>query len=254
MIPSPSDAYKYALCMELRSDSFKYAIIQADNKQVCFFKEVEFDEFDEASLTELLNEPYFDLEYKSVSVSVSTQRTTLVPSTVFNTSTAKDIFKLNHTEPYDNIDYTRLSVIGLVTIYEIPLWIKSVFIKRFLRIKVLHSSTVLLKGIFNQSTFKPKAHIFKENNLFYILLTDKNKLNYFNLFNSSSVADLVYYYLFVLDQKEIPVESLPVHIYGLGVAHEDVKEINGLLSDKVNIASSSEQSSNFILTNQLLCV
>jgi len=254
MIPAPSDAYKYALCMELQSDCFRYTIVDADTKQVSFFKEVEFELYDKESLSELLSEPHFELDYKSISVSISTSRTTLVPTTVFNTSSAKAIFNLNHTEPIDNIDYSRLPALGLVTIYELPLWIKSIFIKRFLRIKVLHQSTVLLKGIFNQPTFKIRAHLLKENGLFYLLITDKGKLTYFNLFNSSEIADLVYYYLFVLDQKEIDQEKIPLHVYGLNPSHEDIREINRLLSHPVEVSTNTEENSNFMLISQLLCV
>ena len=254
MIPSPNDAYKYALCMELRSDCFKYAIINAEDKQVAFFKAIEFDELEESNLVELLNEDFFSLDFKSTSVSVSTKRSTLVPESIFNSSKPKEIFRLNHLEPIDNIDYSRLPALGLVTIFEIPLWIKSVFVKRFLRIKILHHSAVLLKGIFNRPAFTPRAHIFKENQLFYIVLTSQNKLTYFNAFNSGEVADLVYYYLFILDQKEIEPDALPIKFYGLETSHEDLKEINRLLTRKVEVSLSSEQSSNFMLINQLLCV
>ncbi len=254
MIPSPNDAYKYALCMELRSDCFKYAIVHAENRQVAFFKAIEFDGLEKSNLVELLNEDFFNLDYKSISVSVSTMRSTLVPESIFNNSAPKDIFKLNHTAPIDNIDYSRLPALGLVTIYEIPLWIKSIFVKRFLRIKILHHSAVLLKGIFNRPAFKPRAHILKEKNLFYIVLTDKNKLTYFNAFDSGKVSDLVYYYLFVLDQKEIDANTLPLKLYGLETRHEEVKEMNEILTKKAEVDISSEKSSNFILINQLLCV
>ncbi|MFD1553574.1 hypothetical protein DNU06_07815 [Putridiphycobacter roseus] len=254
MVPSQRDAYKYALSMELRKDGFRFAFLSAESKEVVFYKSVNFDGFDEESLMELLSEPYFKYTFSSVSLSVSTNRMTLVPEAIFNNTTPKAIFELNHTNPIDNLDYSRLPELGLVTIYEIPLWIKSIFVKQFLRIKIVHHSTVILKGVFGQPTYKAKAHIYKEKELFYLILTDKNKLNYFNLFESSEIADLIYYYLFVLEQKEINSKDMPLTVYGLESDHPAISEMNKLLADPIRMYYKEEEENKFILINQLLCV
>ncbi len=254
MVPSQRDAYKYALSMELRKDGFRYAFIESETQEVVFYNSIDFDGYTEKDLIELLNEPFFKYTFKSVSLSVSTNRMTLVPEAIFNNSSPKAIFELNHTSPIDNLDYSRIPELGLVTIYEIPLWIKSVFVKKFLRIKIVHHATVVLKGIFSQSTYKPQAHIYKEQELFYLVLTGKNKLNYFNLFESKEVADLIYYYLFVLEQKEINAQEIPLMVYGLEANHSAINEMNKLLADPIQMHYKEEEENQFILINQLLCV
>ena len=254
MIPSKSDAYKYALCMELRTGSFSYAIINEVEQKVVFSKKIEFKTLSNENLNRLLDAAHFDLEYKSISVSISTDRTTLVPDSIFNTSDPKDIFKLNHIEPIDNIEYARIPELGIVTIYELPNWIKTTFVKRFLKIKIVHHSSVLLKGIFNKPSKLPAAHVFKEEDLFYLVLTEQGKLNYFNLFKSSEINDLVYYYLFVLDQKELDPDTIPLHVYGIKPTNKIIGQLNNLLSKPSIVHSAENQQSHFILTNQLLCV
>lgn len=254
MIPSEADAFKYALCMDLRQDGFRFSFIDPKTKEVTFFKSIDFDSVDEASLLTLLEEPYFKYDYQSVSIAVSTARHTIVPDAIFNASKPKDIFALNHSEPIDNLDYRRLPELGLVSVYEIPLWMKSVFVKRFLRAKINHHSTVLLKGVFSTSNYKPKAYVLKESNLFYLVMTDKNKLIYFNLFESNAVADLVYYYLFTVEQKGFDPAVLPLTVYGLEEGDKAYKELKSLMSSPLEFPNDEHQQQQYVLTNLLLCV
>ena len=254
MVPKASDAYKYALCMELQQNGFRYAFIEPESKAVFYYNAIEFESIDEQGLKELLSESYFDYDYQSVLISYSSPRHTIVPNAVFNASNAKELFKLNHQSPIDNLDYRRLPELGLITIYELPLWVKSVFVKRFLRSKINHHSTVVLKGIFATSQFKPKAYIYKENNLFYLAMTDKNKLIYFNLFESGEVADMVYYYLFALEQKGYDPENVPLTVFGLIEGDADFKALDELLASKIELPKKEDQRDLFMLTNQLLCV
>ncbi|MFK8045929.1 MAG: DUF3822 family protein [Crocinitomicaceae bacterium] len=254
MIPSEADAYKYALCIELLEDGFKCAIIEPKTKVVIFYNALEFDSIDEAGLKEILSEPYFKHNYKTVSISVSSSRHTIVPDAIFNASTATDLFNLNHLSPIDNLDYRRLPELGLVSIYELPLWIKSVFIKHFLRAKVNHHSTVLLKGIFSTSNYKPQAYVLKLSNLFYLAMTDKNKLVFFNAFESAAVEDLVYYFLSTAEQKGFDPAELPLTVFGLGEGDQSFKALKDLLANPVKIPESDRLQKQFILTNSLLCV
>ena len=131
---------------------------------------------------------------------------------------------------------------------------KSVFVKRFLRAKINHHSTVLLKGIFSKSNYKPQAYVLKENNLFYLVMTIKNKLTYFNLFESTEVADLVYYYLFTLEQKGFEQTDMPLTVYGLEEGDSALKELKSLISAPINFPNTEQQQKQYILTNLLLCV
>lgn len=254
MIPSQSDAYKYALCMELNQTTFSCAIINTETNQTSFYKESEFDVYNSETVSQLLNETYFDLEYKSITISVATERSTLVPMSIFNSSDTKNLFKLNHLAPIDNLDYSRMAEHGLVSIYEMPLWIKSLFVKKFIKIKILHHSTVLLKGIFKQAVYPLKAHILKNEQGFYLVITEKGKLVYFNWFKVSEITDLIYYYLFVLEQKELDQKKVPLWVYGLESRDEEIDKMNELLLSKVQLHDSSELQNKFIITNQLLCV
>jgi hypothetical protein len=249
-----ADAYQCALCMELQNDKFRFSIINIDTKKSVLEKSFTLLSFSREEVENKLNDEIFNLEFKSFSLSVSTNRHTLVPDAIFNNSNPVEIFGLNHQSPFDDIDYNRIPELGIVSIYELPLWIKSVFVKKIPRIKIIHTSTTLLKGIFNQPVFSDKIHVYWQNDSFYLTITSKGKLKYFNLFQSKEISDVVYHILFVLEQKELNLKEMKFNLYGVDQSWESVAEISELLNHKIEVDVLKEKSEYFILSNQLLCV
>ena len=147
-----------------------------------------------------------------------------------------------------------MAELSIVNIYEMPLWIKSLFVVRFPRIKIIHRSTVILRGVFDQAIFKPKINLFVEKEQFYLLITDKSKLTFFNRFDYKSIADLVYYFLFVLEQKELDVNQFELLLFGTDQKWLADSKIQDFFEKKIEIQAKESLAKNFILTKQLLCV
>lgn len=248
------NAFQHAMCIELSPTTLTYAIIHTDTKKSVAEKSVTLSDFNKATIDEILKDDIFKADYKSVSLSVSTPRHTLVPVSIFNTSKPLEIFKLNHQSPFEDIDYNRIPELGIVSIYELPLWIKSAFVIKIPRIKIIHTSTTLLKGVFNKPVFSPKAHVFWQDDAFYLVLTSKSKVEYFNRFDTSAIEDLVYYLLFVTEQKELNLSDMQINLYGVNLQWEHLKSLKDLLQQPIKVEPQKEQSELFILTNQLLCV
>jgi len=249
-----SEAFKHALCMELQNDTFRFSIVDIKTKKSVMEKSITLLSFNKEELNTIVSDTIFKLDFKSISLTVSTNRHTLVPVSIFNTSKPKDIFALNHQAPFDNIDYNRIPELGIVTIFELPMWIKSVFVIKMPRIKIIHTSTVLIKGVFKTPVFTPKVHVFWQDNSFYLMVTSKGKLQYFNLFQGNEITDLVYHTLFVLEQKELVLKEMKFHFYGVDPKWKALEKISKLVNHKIEVASEKESAENFILTNQLLCV
>jgi len=249
-----SEGFKHALCMELQNDKFRFSIVDIKTKKSVIEKSFTLLSFNKEELNKILDDQLFKLDYNSISLTVSSNRHTLVPVSIFNTSKPKDIFALNHQAPFENVDYNRISELGIVTIFELPIWIKSVFVIKMPRIKIIHTSTVLIKAIFKTPVFKPKVHVFWQENAFYLMITSKGKLDYFNLFQGNEIPDLVYHLLFVLEQKELTLKDMALHFYGVKSDWNQLEKISKLINHKIEVASTKENAENFILTNQLLCV
>lgn len=249
-----ANAYQHTLSMELQNDKLSYSIINLDTKKSVEEKSFTLLSFNKEELAKLLDHDVFGYDFKTISLSVSSNRHTLVPISIFNASKPVDIFALNHQPPFDDIDYNRIAELDIASIYEIPLWIKQLFVVKMPRVKMIHSSTALLKGIFNVPQFTPRIHIFWQNNAFYLVLTSKNRLDYFNLFQSNHISDLVYHLLFVLEQKELNLKDYEVKLYGVNQEWEQLNELTKLLNHRVKVDAQKEKSEYFILSSQQLCV
>lgn len=248
------EAYQNALCMDLTPDHFQFAIIDPTRKKILHHEIHDITEFTRESVKPLLDNPYLKHDFATYSLSSGDNRNTLIPSDLFSYSKPKDIFKLNYPEPLGDLDYNRISELGIVNIYEFPLWIKSLFVIGFPRVRIVHRSTVLLRGIFDQPTYSPKIHLFVEKEQFYMQITEKSKLTYFNRFDYKSIADLVYYVLFVLEQKEYDQSKFEILFYGLHPEWVAKEKIQDFFSSKVKISDQSEKGNHFMLAKQLLCV
>ena len=89
-----AEAYRHALCMELKNDKFRFSVLDILTKESVLDESITLSSFNRAALAEILNDPLFKLDFKSMSLTVDTSRQTLVPISIFNTSKPKEIFSL----------------------------------------------------------------------------------------------------------------------------------------------------------------
>lgn len=248
------DAYLHILCVDLTTDRFQFSILNSKTKKSIHAQTFDLSNFDKSNVEELLKLEMFSFQFENVIVSYGGARSTLIPVDLFSHSKPSEVFRLNYPEPIDNLDYNRIPELGIVSIYEMPLWIKSLFVIKFPRCKIVHRSTVLLKGIFDQPTFSPKLHINIEKDHFYLLITKKMKLDYYNRFDYSVIADLIYYVLFVLEQKEYDQADFELNLYGVPSDWEELESFKSFFNCKIKISDSTEGAEEFIRAKQLLCV
>jgi hypothetical protein len=175
-------------------------------------KDFQYKEQIQAFLTEkeLLNK-----EYDEYSLSWFSALSALVPMNVFGSSSAKSIFQACFTKEMisNDVDYNRIAELSLVNIFEIPLWVKSLFVMRYPRIVLQHEGSVFLKGIFSNSTFKTSIHIVLHQQHCLILMVKQGNLLFYNTFESMHEEDVLYYLSFSLQQQNLLNENLQLFIY-----------------------------------------
>lgn len=247
-------AYQHALCMDLKPEKFSLAIVNKSEKKIVETKVYTDFTFNREGLDKITSDDIFKAEYADFVLTAGSPRSTLVPTGIFNISKPDEIFKLNYSAPHDNLDYNRLPELDIVNIYELPFWIKTAFVMRFPRVKMYHRSTILLKGIFDQSVFSPKVHLYIEETSFYLYITDKSKLSFFNRFDYKNLADIVYHTLFVLEQKMLDQEKIVVQLYGVSPSWNLLDEFKNFFRCEVKIPDVPEKGEHFMLAKQLLCV
>ncbi len=254
MIFKKEEAYQHALCMDLTPDKFTFSIVNIEKRIILLKEEFKLENFDRDGVEHLLKHKLLSHDFGNFILSSGSVRNTLLPVDLFSYSKPEEVFRLNYPAPIDNLDYNRIAELGIVNIYELPLWIKSLFVVKFPRIKIVHRSTVLLKGVFDQPTFSPKINLFIEEEQFYLILTERSKLTYFNRFDYKELADLVYYILFVLEQKELDQEKFEINLFGVNMDWDQLSNFKDFFTAKVKISEQREKAEGFILEKQLLCV
>ncbi len=249
------EASQHILCLDLSQHVFRVAIIHRTEKKIAQRFQWEISRFEREEVEViLLKEDFFKFDFHDTVLSSGKDRNTLVPVEIFNHTKAPDVFRLNFTEPFDNVDYTRISELGIVNVYEFPMWIKSLFVVKFPRIKIVHRSTVFLRAMFDQPSFRTKIHLLVEAGQTYVGITSKSRLQFLNLFPCRSASDIAFHALFVMEQRNIDRKELEIVVYGKPVDWNERAELEKLMEQKVNIGNTVEQNEDFLLYKHLLCV
>lgn len=245
-----SNAHQHQLSIELSDSKIRFAIL----KDKTILKDFSQDLTDKSKsvITDLIhNMDDLKFDYGDVTLSYSEQKSTLVPVQLISESKPEKLFKFCYGDINENIDYNRIPELGIANIFQIPLWVKSAFVINFPVINIYHTNTIFLKGIFNETVFKPKAHILLYEEYFTLVFVHKTQLLMSNSFKYKSTEDVIYHLLFALDQKELSRKDIEVNLYGSYVSDDLVSKIKAELP---NTKDHSSKHKNFILQSQSLCV
>ncbi len=206
----------------------------------------------------ILTTSFLQQEFEEQTLSWSTKRSSLVPNSIFGESSAKSIYQLcfGKETTVNDIDYNRLAELGIVNVFDIPLWIKSYFIRKFPRINIQQQGSHALRAITGSNAFNLKLNLLLEKDYFNLTIVKHNKLEFYSFFDYNTFEDIIYHTLFALQQKELTNEVGTLEIIeGIGIdpsivrefelAHERIKDLNSLKIIK---------SEHFMAKSQLLCV
>ncbi len=245
------------LCLEVSSQGFTYSVVHRNSKEITDTDSLQFSgrtsEECKTEIKELLDKKGLLSFSDDVSLAVVNHRTTLVPQNVFGESKPNEIFNLCFGSTTEDIDYNRFYEQGLVNIYEIQDWIKSFFVIRYPRVTIQHENTHVMRGIFSGNAHLPAIHIVIQNEYFSLLITSKNKLDFYNVFEYKNVDDIVYHTMFVWEQKEIDATELTVQLH----SSDDFKDIHKEIETSIVKLKPSVKFNfkfNHKIKHQLLCV
>ncbi len=197
-------------------------------------------------------------ELSECTISWSCVRTTLVPGNIFAESTPFSIFSLCFGKNYDSntIDYNRIPEQSIVNIFEIPLWVKSYFVLKFPRAIIQQEGSVIIRGLFGTSTFKLRALLSIHDNYFGLTVVKENKLQFYSIFDYQNTDDIIYHFIFVLQQKEWFGSDIQVEICdGVGSTEEIIQEIEEKLKKFKEFQHKSiHTDTNFLINSHRFCV
>jgi len=248
------------LAIQIAIDGIKCEILK-DGAVSSYGSELSFDSSKDDLIKEQLSKEFssntiYQQEFDEITLSWSSDKTTLVPNAVFSESSSQAIFKLCYGENEADVDYNRISELSLVNVYEIPDWIKRFFVIKFPRINIQHEGSIVLRQALHENAFKLKCTIVIYKNHFQLIISKHNELIFYSNFDFQSSEDVIYHIMFVLQQKELTNETgIFEFIYGLGSDKEIIPSvITGFnkISDLKSFTINTPE--NFISKAHLLCV
>jgi virulence-associated protein VapD len=196
-------------------------------------------------------------EYPEYTMAWSTPKQTLVPLSVYNESSSKSIFHLMFGESIDEkmIDFNRLMELSMVSVFEIPDWVKSFFIIKYPQIVFKHEHAMTLRALFQMGTFKRKITVSFNDDYVNITIIHKNELTFSNGFEYQTAEDVLYNLLFVLEQEGLTNEEGSLNFYFIDKKTENkAKQTIALIEQLKPFKSIKISTIDSILKLQTLCV
>lgn len=197
-------------------------------------------------------------DFDDYSLSWSNKRSSLVPNSIFADSSAQSIHQLcfGKDTTTNDIDYNRIAELSIVNVFDVPLWIKGFFVRRFPRIIIQHQGSHILRNIISSNAFYLKVNLILEKDFFNLIIVKHNNLEFYSFFDYSTHEDIIYHLLFALQQKEFSNEKGTLEIVkGLGVSPGIIEDIMSTLEKVKDLNQISPKViEHFIAKSQQLCV
>ncbi len=208
-------------------------------------------------LSSFFDQQNFDKDYEEVTVAWSTNLQALIPLRVYNDSDPKAIHQLLFGNAGDDrsIDFNRLMELSMVSVFEIPDWVKSFFVIKYPRVTIKHEHAMMLRATFQSSVFDRAIHISLCDDYMNIFLVHHNELKFSNAFEYQTTDDILYHAMYVMEQEGWKDENIKLAAYYLS---NDQKDVLNDFKQKLTVMKSSDQLKVEEFTNSLtiqpLCV
>lgn len=209
----PFDTGSYSLFVQLSETHVSWCIL--DNEKN---KYVVIESFASYLQEVAENIPWIRQPFASVCIMIENNRSTLIPSLLFDPSEKQTYLDFIH-EKDDTTEtlFDRLPQLDMVNVYGASANLLEAGLQVFPGAKTFHHSTALIYSIclnFKNRLSRGKAFIYVRESDFDLLIFDGKQLNYFNSFHLMVPGDLIYYVIFVMEQLGLNPEETEVALMG----------------------------------------
>jgi hypothetical protein len=155
-------------------------------------------------------------KFRTTTVSVINEFTTLVPSALFQKEDAEKYFHFNFDAKEVKVHSETIRAFDVVNVFAVSGPMVKAMDQIFDEPVIHHHTTALLEGV--HLTFKKsneqKVLLNVRREYVDIIVTENGKLVFINSFNCRNADDLVYYVLFVCDRLQLNPETVSMYVTG----------------------------------------
>lgn len=215
----PQTASSCSLLIRITGDSFSYAIIDTDKKQLkAVFDIQEFDPTSNALRKLLKNDSYLQLPYLQVKAALFTPFQVNVPDEVFQTQETETYANFFPAGLTGNI-YSRSSeAFNFTSVFHVEKPISKLLEDQFPGLDIFDQQTAILTMAKNQPAPQQLLLDFTANS-FQILVLKEQQLIYVNHFEFDHSEEFNYYMLLLIKQLQLQAEEITLQLSG--IIHEN---------------------------------
>ncbi|MFC2117573.1 DUF3822 family protein [Bacteroidota bacterium] len=215
---------KYHLSIQTSLDGFSFCILDTSSKKYLALKHFSFDPSIQETMfakiihkviasEELLHKPY-----KRVYMSVVTNKSILIPSSLFDKNKLSGYFEFSQVlNSTDVLLYNKMNNAGAFNIFAIPEGIDSILDDYFPVRNIYHHSVSLIENALDSSRAghnEKRVYVEIHRSFFNIVVTNGDSLLLYNTFSYKDSSDMLYYILNIYKQLDLSVENNALIISG----------------------------------------
>jgi len=256
------------LSIQISLNGLSFCVLEESSKTITHLKHFGFNK--KLTPFELLDhvkdifatEEILKNSFNTVNVIYVNELSTLVPKPLFDENSLADYLKFNSKIlKSDFIAFDEIAANDSVNVYVPYVNVNNFIYEKYGTFSYKHFSTILIDHILKieKNSAKPIMYINISQVHFEILVVQKGKLLFYNMFDFSSKEDFIYYTLFTIEQLKLNPETLEVLLLGdinkehefFKIAYKYIRFVD--LGNSQNNYSISEDlslgHSNFVLLN-----
>jgi len=209
----------YHLSLQLSIDGFCFALFHIDEKRYIGIGEYQAysNQSMEPSMIKniLQSERWLKGNFKSVSCAFYSQKSTLMPSPLFDEQEIRTYLSL-HTDlvPEDELYSNALIHAPIRNCFAIPKSWRELIIEHFPNAKILHIGTTLIESAIQRKTNGIELLLHFQGVQFNCVVTNNHNLLFHNSFNYQTSEDVIYYLLYIMEQLGLDPNSIRIYLSG----------------------------------------
>ncbi len=218
--------HNYTLSILLSTTSFQFCVIDVAKSRCMMLEHYEYSQAGNSTdILKVLKEIYEDNHYlnagfwKSIKLNLKNLKFSLVPSSLFAESYAKDILSVNcSVSDFEVLYYYKHTSNDTVNIFaaeqELTDWFKKIYPNKL--VEVLHHTSTMMEGVLQYATNNQAKSVFVniEDQIATIAVRDNNALVFINNFKYTTPNDLLYFILFTYDELDLNTDTIPLVLMG----------------------------------------
>nr|NQU90000.1 DUF3822 family protein [Bacteroidota bacterium] len=215
---------KYKLSLQLSLNGFSFCLFDTERSKLSGLEAYKFQgivstaEFKGVFDSLISGSAWLKLSYSSTQAIIESPKTTLIPQPLFDTEHIDAHLKFNHPVGIeDTISFDRLPTLDAVNVFACPTSLYELINTWFPDSKTHHFASPLIESLLIRNKNREDGYhlyVHVREDFFDIVILNRNRLIFYNMFNYRSHNDFAYYIIYVIEQMKLNPETVDVILLG----------------------------------------